>query len=56
MYVSRMTSTEPAVRQRFLRGVDYIEAHLGEPVALADVAKQAGLSLHYFSPLPRALG
>src|SRR5262245_39374197 len=47
---------EPAsVHTRFLRAVDYIEDHLSEPIALADVAKQAGFSLHYFSRLFRVL-
>ncbi len=44
-----------SVHTRFLRAVDYIEEHLSEPVALADVAKQAGFSLHYFSRLFRVL-
>lgn len=44
-----------SVHTRFLRAVDYIEAHLTEPVALADVAKRAGFSLHYFSRLFRVL-
>jgi AraC family transcriptional regulator len=43
------------VRERFLLGVDFIEEHLLEPVALADVAARAGLSLHYFSRLFRVL-
>ena len=43
------------VHTRFLRAVDYIEDHLCEPLALADVAKQAGFSLHYFSRLFRVL-
>jgi AraC family transcriptional regulator len=42
-------------RRRFLRAVDFIEEHLGEAVALADVAKQAGFSLPYFSRLFRVL-
>src|SRR5262245_1728960 len=47
---------EPAsVHTRFLRAVDYIEDHLSEPIALADVAKQAGFSLHYFARLFRVL-
>lgn len=50
-----MSSAELTIRQRFLRGVDYIEAHLLEPVALADAASAAGLSLHYFSRLFRVL-
>ncbi len=53
---SRMTAADPtSVHARFLRGVDFIEEHLCEPVALADAAKQAGFSLHYFSRLFRVL-
>ena len=53
---SGMESPDPtSVRARFLRGVDFIEEHLLEPVALADAAKQAGFSLHYFSRLFRVL-
>jgi AraC-like DNA-binding protein len=44
-----------SVLAHFLRGVDFIEDHLLEPVALADAAKQAGVSLHYSSRLFRAL-
>lgn len=43
------------VRERFLRGIEFIEEHLLEPVALADVAARAGLSPHYFSRLFRVL-
>jgi len=43
------------VRDRFLRAVDHIEAHLFEPVALADAAKCAELSPHHFSRLFRVL-
>src|SRR5262245_50817982 len=43
------------VRDRFLRGIDWVEKHLLEPVALGDVAAQAGLSPHYFSRLFRVL-
>ena len=47
---------DPAsVPSRFLRAVDFIEEHLLESVALADAAKQAGFSLHYFSRLFRVL-
>lgn len=42
-------------RHRFLHAVDFVEEHLGEPLALADVAKQAGFSLPYFSRLFRVL-
>jgi AraC family transcriptional regulator len=52
----RIDSADPtSVCARFLRGVDFIEEHLLEPVALADAAKQAGFSLHYFSRLFRVL-
>jgi len=37
------------LRERFLAALDHIEAHLGEPLELADVAKRAGLSMYYFS-------
>jgi AraC family transcriptional regulator len=43
------------LQRRFLRAVDFVEEHLGEPVALGDVAKQAGFSLPYFSRLFRVL-
>jgi len=43
------------VRERFLRGIDFIEEHLLEPLALADVAARAELSLHYFSRLFQVL-
>jgi hypothetical protein len=49
VYVPRMDSASAdssSVRAHFLRGVDFIEDHLLEPVALADAAKQAGFSLH----------
>jgi AraC-like DNA-binding protein len=58
VYVPRMDSASAdstSVRARFLRGVDFIEEHLLEPVALADAAKQTGFSLHYFSRLFRVL-
>jgi AraC family transcriptional regulator len=44
-----------STHSRFLRAVDFVEEHLMEPVALADAAKEAGLSLHYFSRLFRVL-
>jgi AraC family transcriptional regulator len=44
-----------SVHRRFLRAVDYVEEHLGEPLALGDVAEQAGLSVPYFSRLFRVL-
>jgi AraC family transcriptional regulator len=37
------------VRWRLKRAIDYIEAHLAEPVTLADVASAAGLTRVYFS-------
>jgi AraC family transcriptional regulator len=43
------------VRERFLRAVEHIEAHLFEPVALADAAKCADLSPYHFSRLFRVL-
>ncbi|HYQ15413.1 MAG TPA: helix-turn-helix domain-containing protein [Polyangiaceae bacterium] len=41
--------------ERVQRGVDYIEQHLDEDVALADVAKVAGVSQWHFQRLFRAL-
>jgi len=43
------------VRDRFLRSIEYLEARILEPVLLADLAAQAGLSLHYYSRLFRVL-
>jgi AraC family transcriptional regulator len=43
------------VRSRFLRGIDFIEAHLMASVALGDAAAAAGFSPYYFSRLFRAL-
>jgi len=50
-----MDFAQPSVIARFLQAIDFIEDHLPEPVALADAAKQAGFSLHYFSRLFRVL-
>jgi len=43
------------IRARFLRSVDHVEAHLREPLALADAARVADLSPHYYSRLFRVL-
>ena len=43
------------LRERFLDGIDHVEAHLFEPLRLGDVATRAGLSPHYFSRLFRVL-
>jgi AraC family transcriptional regulator len=42
-------------RSRLLRGIDFIEAHLADRVALGDAAAAAELSPYYFSRLFRAL-
>lgn len=43
------------IRERFLHSIEYLEAHLLEPLALADAASEAELSPHYFSRLFRVL-
>src|SRR5215510_8491375 len=42
-------------RERFLQSIEHLEAHLFEPVALAEAAARAELSPHYFSRLFRVL-
>jgi len=44
-----------SVRDSFLAAIDFIEAHLGEPLSLSEVAAQAGFSPAYFSRLFRVL-
>lgn len=41
--------------ERIQRGADYIEAHLDQDIALADIAKHAGVSQWHFQRLFRAL-
>jgi AraC family transcriptional regulator len=43
------------IRERFLRSIEHVEARLLEPLALADAAAAAELSLHYYSRLFRVL-
>lgn len=44
----------PLPKWRLKRALDYIEAHLGEPVTLSDLAAFAGLSRMYFAAQFRA--
>jgi AraC family transcriptional regulator len=51
--VSSAAHDEPKVaplpRWRLMRAVDYVQAHLAEPVSLADLAAAAGLTRMYFA-------
>jgi AraC family transcriptional regulator len=58
-WASRAASSErpkasELVRWRLKRAIDYVEAHLAEPVSLADVASAAGLTRMHFAAQFRA--
>jgi len=48
-HASKRPKVAALVRWRLKRAIDYIEAHLADPVTLADVASAAGLTRVYFS-------
>jgi AraC family transcriptional regulator len=45
------TSAAPGQDERLLLAMDYIHAHLGEPISVGDIARAAGVATPRFSRL-----